>query len=242
MKCPLCGIENESSMTNCYICDIELPKENEKVKVVDSITVETIDLSRPSSMCWNRVLGLGILVGFFLLPWLLMMDLYTVPEDVVTSMSSYKKIQNEYKINEQRWNDKKNQIVSVSEAYKNENLYFENIDSKVLFAFLEDSNVKFFPKKAEKPTIILSKKQKDVFPLMLSLEMQFDNEKSEFQPVRLRRGSRDIPIALAQHYFNDELDFLRQKRSVFQNITNIQWQNDKISWHYKLSSNSSLKR
>ncbi|MFT4553458.1 MAG: hypothetical protein ACI9S8_002098 [Chlamydiales bacterium] len=225
MDCPLCGADNHDSAKVCYICDSAFVGNS--VNLDEEIQVGNLE-TKPREFTYKRVLTyLGLLL-LIAIPWFLMGDLFQSPSGVVKSRQEFFVIKSSYEKDKDRWDFQKDQILEVMNLHRldddigKEKLLFESIPLEIMMAYLIDDleiskrfeDLVIFPAYALKqPKIILSKYESKIWPfqipLSLEIEIYDDGDKLEAKFLRLQRGKREVPSALAWVYFGTELQALR---------------------------------
>lgn len=228
MICSLCGAENDFLNTKCVICDSPLSQD---VSASVSGSEERFSKKRVTLFQgrWKRIftyVGLLLLIG---VPWILMVDLFQEPEDVLESRKHFDQLRAKYEASKDKWDFQKDQILKAMKEHRQEEdigkkrLIFEAIPLEILMSFLmEDLNFSatkyqgatVFPAASlNNPTMILSKYESYLgpFSIVLSLEIELfmDGEQIMAKLRRLRRGSRDVSPSLSWVYFGAELQALR---------------------------------
>lgn len=174
-------------------------------------------------------------------PWLLMYDLFSHPSDVERSRADYQAMKDRYEVEKGQWDQQKNMILSQLQEHNWDNeldkppLVFHDISLEVVLAYLLD-DLNFDPTEKEDVCIypvldkhgarvILSKVEGDMWPLQVltSLEIAFvlHEQGVGAQFLRMRRGSREVPIEFAWDTFGPELQRLRGLEGFVGGIQNL---------------------
>lgn len=226
MRCPLCKTVIPQDSKRCHVCDIVVAEPS---NADPCLVVDTIDASHKRYSAPKIVLFFAILV-LLAAPWLLMNDLFRVPQEVIDSRAEFQKLATRYHEGQPRWHAEKEQLLEnmrlhpLEERMNSEGHSFDNVPLEVFMALLWEDlkfskdkfrDVTVFPiVDAENPTFLITKYEHGMWPLriLLSLEVQLNNHGNrltvEFR--RLRRGNRDISQDFAWVYFGPELKLLRQ--------------------------------
>ncbi len=227
MSCPDCGAENPPAHTTCHRCGTVLP------------TPHKIDEPQRAPK-WKRHLTLwGILLALVGIPCLFMADLFCTPKDVVLSRRSFDALRRSYYARPATWGAKKEAVCSWIEARNGgaEITWEEGaIPLEVFMAYLverldlsptELKDVSLYPgEDPDRKRLILSKHEKGFtpIPIILSLEMELEMVEGQIAPsfISLKRGSREVPTALAWVYFGPELQLLGCLKPIAEEVKRIQ--------------------
>lgn len=189
---------------------------------------------------WKRQLILwGILATLLAVPCLFMADLFYTPREVVLSRRSFEALRRSYYAKPASWGEKKEAICSwIDQRKAGENLSWEEgpIPMEVFMAYLVErlelspsalQDVALFPgEDPERKRLILSKHEKGFtpIPIILSLEMEVEMVEGQLAPrfISLKRGSREVPTALAWVYFGPELQLLGCLKPIAEEVKRIQ--------------------
>ncbi len=171
----------------------------------------------------------GVSLGL-LLHWFTTSELFSVPQDVLTSRNSFFKAKESYFQNSTYWDAKQRYFTEkLSQELTNGNpievlRQLEEIPGEIFISFmlkklhlgldrLEKTAV-FARQDSQSCSLIISKPENSIWPLniMLALEVEVKVHADRFSlaVTRLRRGTQDIALSLAWTYFGPELESIRQ--------------------------------
>lgn len=223
IDCPLCGAVNKAEATQCRLCQTSL------VKREDTAPLERVDAST-ARISPRRLLLTLLLLSILALPWVLLSDLFSIPQEIAQTRQGFNDLRARYLRKEEKWLQQKNQVLAVMRAplptshSLGERLEFDDLPLEVLMAYAEDDlslsperfgDLAWYPSSdLRRPTFVLSKyeSQRWSLPVLLSLELELVSrgDRTHFEFRRLRRGTRDVAQGLAWVYFGAELKALRQ--------------------------------
>lgn len=227
MLCKDCGTEISAITAQCPLCGNHSKGRKTSMQkdlvILDAVEVTSFQIS------WLKVFFFVTILIVIALPWLLMHSFFVVPDEVGQSRRDFANLKHQYMAHEKSWDQQKNEILSLLQSHDNNSditkdpQNFHNLPYEVVLSYILDDlgfrNKSFkdctlYPVfKRNQVRFILSKPEKDVWPLKVisSLEIAVNSSKEgvEFSFLRLRRGSKEIPINLAWNYFGPELQQLR---------------------------------